>query len=147
MIHWARMASTAYVCPRCGRQFAQRPVEHTCERFSLASHLAGRDAHVRVMYKRVVDLVRSLGPVQVKALKTTIVLSVPAIMAYLTPQKKALKVSLLLIGEHEHRTLRKRVPMSTMKLLHDFVLAAPEDLDDEFEALIRDARELAASDE
>jgi hypothetical protein len=122
-------------------------MEHTCERLSVAAHLKGKDPQVRALYESVVEQIRSMGSVQVTALKTTIALSVPAIIGYLTVQKKALKVSLLLIGAHEHRTLRKRVPMSTMKLLHEFVVTSEADLDDELRELIREAWETGTPEE
>src|SRR5262249_24421770 len=113
-------------------------------RFSIDAHLDGRDPHVLAMYQHILRLLRALGPLQVRALKTTIALSAPAILGYLTPQTKTLKVTLLLIGENHHPTLRKTFPMSTLKRAHEFSLATESDLDNDFKRLLRDAWQLAS---
>lgn len=140
------MPAPGYVCPACGRRFSRRPTEHTCARFELGPLLDGKAPHVVKMYHRLVKLARSLGSVQVRPLKTTIAIAAPSIMANLTPQKQKLKVLLVLPGPFEHRTLKRRQPMSTVRLSHEFSLAAESDLDGDFEQLVREAYDLASGE-
>src|SRR5262245_12339306 len=138
------MGAAKYVCPGCGREVSRRPLEHTCARYDVDGQFAKTDPHVRALFDRLVKVARGCGKVQVSALKTMIALNAPAMMGGAAVQRKALKVSLILPGVREHPTLRKRYEMSTIKISHQFSLAAREDFDDAFEELIREAWELAA---
>jgi hypothetical protein len=103
--------------------------------------LKGKQPHVVAMYKRLVAIAKLCGPVQVTALKTTIALAAPAIIAHVTPQKGKLKVLLVLPGVREHPLVRSRYELSMFRRSHEFVLAAEEEFDDAFEELVREAVE------
>lgn len=133
------MAGAAYTCLKCGRQFARKPAGHICARYKVAPLLKGKEPRVLAVYRRLISPAKSCGPLHVSALKTTVVLSAPAAMARVTPQKSKLKVLLVLPGVREHPTLRSRHRMSMLKSSHEFSFAAEQDLDGDFAELVRGA--------
>ncbi|CAG1009905.1 hypothetical protein PHYC_03766 [Phycisphaerales bacterium] len=72
--------AVSYTCPRCGRRFSRRPVEHTCASFSLGDHFSGSAPHVRRIFNRLFKSVKSGGRVQVTPLKSMIAFNAPKLM-------------------------------------------------------------------
>jgi hypothetical protein len=141
------MPGQAYQCPICKRRFARKPAEHTCARYEIGPLLEGKQPHVLAMYKRVIALAKACGPLQVSALKTTIALAAPAVMANITPQKAKLKVTLVLPGARLHPAVRSRYELSVLKCSHEFSFATETELDGAFEELVREAWSLASGKE
>ncbi|MCA9288248.1 MAG: hypothetical protein KDA05_06680 [Phycisphaerales bacterium] len=136
----------AYVCPDCGRRFSRKPIEHTCERLDIGTHFERSDPLVREIFDGFVRVAKSCGKVQVSALKSMIALNAPKLMGGASAQRKALRVSLILPGPRQHPTLRRRQEMGSLRISHQFVLETIDALDADFEALIREAWELASDD-
>jgi hypothetical protein len=63
-------------CPKCGHEFVTTNLWHSCGRYSLDDHFVGKAPHLRAVFDRYVDVVRSFGPVTVYAQKTRIVFQV-----------------------------------------------------------------------
>src|SRR5262245_41254308 len=61
-------------CPRCGRRFAGKNMWHSCGRYRLADHFAGKPRQLRATFGRWVAVAKSCGPVEVYAQKTRIVI-------------------------------------------------------------------------
>ena len=54
-----------WVCPSCGRPFAQLDQSHTCGPESVRSYLEGKSPHAIALYRRFAELVRRCGPVAI----------------------------------------------------------------------------------
>jgi hypothetical protein len=60
-----------WVCPRCGRGFANPNQSHACGPLDLAHHFEGRSGGVRATYATFRSLLEENGPVPVLPEKTT----------------------------------------------------------------------------
>lgn len=50
-------------CEKCGRDFANRNQAHSCGKYSLDEHFAGKSPAVRELFDEVVKAIESVGPV------------------------------------------------------------------------------------
>ena len=63
-------------CPRCGHRFVGPNIWHSCGRYELDGHFAGKDLLVRRMFDQLVRVARRCSPMTVYAQKTRIVFMV-----------------------------------------------------------------------
>jgi transposase-like protein len=61
-----------WICPQCGRQFANQNQSHACVHYTLAEHLEGTSPEVLALYHRLEAVIHRLGPVIVNPEKTRI---------------------------------------------------------------------------
>ena len=62
-----------WVCPRCGRTFANRNQSHTCRPLGeVDAYFVGKDRAVRETFDRIIGVVAGLGPVSVLPEKTAL---------------------------------------------------------------------------
>jgi len=54
-----------WICPHCGRPFAQLNQSHSCGRESVRSYLEGKSPGAIALYRRFAELVRRCGPVAI----------------------------------------------------------------------------------
>ena len=73
-----------WVCPECGRGFANPHQSHACGPLDLAHHLEGRSDAVRATYASFLALLEENGPVTVLPEKTRIAFQVRMSFAQLT---------------------------------------------------------------
>jgi hypothetical protein len=67
-------APTLWRCPECGHRFVTKNLAHSCGRFRLADHFAGKPPELHAAFRAIVALARTNGPVTVYAQKSRIVL-------------------------------------------------------------------------
>ena len=72
-----------WVCPACGRAFANSHQSHACGPLDLAHHLEGRSDAVRATYAAFLALLEENGPVTVLPEKTRIAFQVRMSFAHL----------------------------------------------------------------
>ena len=77
-----------WVCPACGRAFANLHQSHACGPLDLAHHLEGRSDAVRATYAAFLALLEENGPVTVLPEKTRIAFQVRMSFAQLTLRKE-----------------------------------------------------------
>jgi hypothetical protein len=132
-------------CPKCGRRFANRNQTHTCRALhDLAAHFAGRDPIVRELYDRVVEVLKSIGPVTILPEKTRVAFQVRMSFAQVTPRKRWLDGHVVLARRVEHPRFRKIETFSPRNHLHAFRLEHPKDVDDTFVDWMREAYAVGA---
>src|SRR5689334_17794396 len=82
------VATAMWVCPQCGRTFANRNQSHACAPLGdLDRHFAGADPAVRAAFDRALAAVSGFGPVDVLAEKTRIALHVRMSFAAFMPRR------------------------------------------------------------
>jgi hypothetical protein len=59
-------------CPTCGRRFAKVRQWHSCAARGVEDHFRGKGAAVRAIFDRLIQELRTIGPVRVDAVKTSI---------------------------------------------------------------------------
>jgi hypothetical protein len=129
-----------WTCVACGRTFASRNQAHTCARLGeLSRHFERSSPVVRVTFDRVVEVARTSGPVEVMPEKTRIALHARMSFAALMPRRNWLTGHLVLAREIRDPRFTKIEIYSPRNVLHQFKLAAPEDVDDQFAAWLAEA--------
>jgi hypothetical protein len=129
-----------WVCPACGRTFANRNQTHTCAApADLERHFAGTEPAVRETFERILAVVRTSGPVTVLPEKTRIALHVRMSFAALMPRRRWLNGHLVLARRVESPRFIRVETYSPRNVLHAFRLTAPAEVDDEFAALLGEA--------
>jgi hypothetical protein len=126
-----------WVCPACGRTFANRNQTHTCARLGdLDARFVGKDPVVRATFDRVLGV---LGPVTVLPEKTRIALQVRMSFAAFMPRRHWLDGHLILARHADHPVIRKVEVFSPRNVLHGFRLGDPDDVDESFAELLVEA--------
>src|SRR5687767_764329 len=128
-----------WVCPDCGRQFVSVNRNHSCGRYSLDDHFAGKEPVVRALYEQLLESLERLGPVGVFAVKTRIVFQAEVQFAAAMPRRRWLDGYFWLRRQAAHPHIRK-VDMGVFRDYgHLFRLTQPQDLDEELEDLLHEA--------
>jgi hypothetical protein len=127
------------MCPKCGHRFATRNLWHSCGRYHVADHFAGKAPSVLRTYRRFAQAVRSCGKVTIYAQKSRIVCMVDVRFANVVARKNWLECGLWLDRKAEHPALRRIVPLSRDSYGHSFRFDDPSQIDDAFVALLREA--------
>ena len=128
-----------WTCPECGHPFVNRNQAHSCGRFSLDAHFAGCDPAVRASFDRFAEMARACGPVVVEPQKTRIVFVVRVRFGGATTARRWLNARLWLRRQAAHPLLRGHESYGALGWGNLFRVTRPEELDDDFAALVREA--------
>jgi hypothetical protein len=126
-------------CPKCGHRFVTPNLWHSCGRYRIDDHFVGKDPRVRELFDRLEQVMRSFGPVNVYAQKTSIVFQVRVRFARAMPKKQWLDGHFWLKRRGNHVNLTKVQHMRRQDWIHWFRLRAPDDLDKGFVKLLRES--------
>lgn len=137
----AARARPLWSCPRCGRTFVTRNVEHTCATRTVAEHLRGKPADVQRLYQQVEKLARaaSRGKMQVVATKTMVTFRGRVGFVWVRVLRERLDLGLLLPQVLRHPRVKKIYTQSQRSHLHTFDVRGPADLDAQMRRWLRDA--------
>jgi hypothetical protein len=136
------MPRPLWICPRCGRSFANTEQTHTCAPpGDLDRHFARSDPAVRATFDHILGL---LGPVEVLPEKTRIALHVRMSFAAFMPRRHWLAGHLVLATPEDHATFRRVEVFSPRNIVHTFRLTGPQDVDQDFTRLLRKAYRVGA---
>jgi len=129
-----------WVCPNCGRTFANRNQTHTCVALGdLDSHFARSDPEIRSTF----DLLRAhVEPVTVLPERTRIAFHIRMSFAAFQPRRHWLDGHLVLAKTAEHPRFTRVEVYSRRNVLHAFRLCGPTDVDAGFLALMDEARDV-----
>lgn len=126
-------------CPRCGHRFVTKNLWHSCGRYRIASHFAGKPSRLRAAFRRWVAIARECGPVTVYAQKTRIVFQVRVRFGGAVVRSKWLDAGLWLRRRIEHPRLVRTEDFGRLGYVHHFRLEQPSDIDAELETLMCEA--------
>jgi len=133
-------AAELWVCPKCGRTFANLHQSHTCAPLGeLDRHFARSIPAVRATFDRVLAVLADIGPVAVLPEKTRIALHVRMSFAAFMPRKAWLNGHLVLARRIDSPRFAKVEVYSPRNVLHAFRLDSPEHVDDQFTAWLIEA--------
>jgi len=96
-----------WVCPGCGRSFANRNQSHACGRYDLEHHFQNKPPAIRALYDRFASAVASIGPVTVLPEKTRIAFQVRMSFAQVTPRRQWLDGHVVLARRRHHPRFRR----------------------------------------
>ena len=94
---------------------------------------------IRALYDAVLQHVRLCGPVIVLPEKTRVAFQVRMSFAQVTPRRQWLDGHIVLARRLEHPRFRRIETFSARNHVHHFRLSALADVDDDFEAWVREA--------
>jgi hypothetical protein len=112
---------------------------HSCGRYSLDDHFAGKQRVVREVFDRLLALVRKCGPVTVIPQRTRIAIQARVRFAGGVARQRWFDAGLWLTRRAEHPQLRRVEIYGPKAYVHRFRLTHPDDLDKDFSALVREA--------
>jgi hypothetical protein len=126
-------------CKDCGRAFANKNQSHSCGRYDLAHHFAGKPPEIRALYDAVVACVKAIGPVRILPEKTRIAFQVRMSFAQVTPRRKWIDGHVVLARRFEHPRFRSVQTFSPRNHLHTFRIESLSEIDDDFHAWLAEA--------
>jgi hypothetical protein len=128
-----------WICPKCGRGFANRNQSHFCSNVQLEEHFAGRDPHVVATFHRLVAAAEKSEPVMVLPEKTRIAFQVRMSFAAFTFKRRWVDGHVVLARKLESPRFTRIEFFSPRNQLHAFRLHGPDEVDDEVEAWLAEA--------
>jgi Domain of unknown function (DUF5655) len=112
----------------------------------LAKFLAGRTPELVSLCQRIISTVERYDDVRVEVSPKVVVLhGANRIFGSVRPAREGLSVHLNLPYRVEDRRLTLTEPLTKKLTFHRFLLASPDDLDQQFETWINEARDAANS--
>jgi Domain of unknown function (DUF5655) len=136
-----------WACPACGRTFANRNQSHACAPLGrLDRHFAHASPTVRATFDRVLEAVGHLGPVEVLPEKTRIALHVRMSFAAFQPRRHWLSGHLVLARQVDSPRFRRVQVFSPRNVVHEFRLASPAEVDQQFIAWLAEAYRVGAQE-
>ena len=90
------MMDQVWTCPGCGRQFANANQWHSCGRWDVESHLAGKPPEVVEMYHRLVEMAQGCGEVSIEPVQTMIEFKAPTSFAAVAIRERWVDLHLML---------------------------------------------------
>lgn len=123
-----------------------RNLWHSCGRYRLADHFAGKPASLRATFRRWVAVARACGPVTVYAQQTRIVLQSRVRFAGAVVRQGSLDATLWLRRQVGHPLLSRLEDFGRLGYGAHFRLTTPDDIDGALVALVREAFAAAEAD-
>ena len=122
---------TAWVCPRCRRQFGRVNQSHECApAMTLEEYFSTGHPRERAVFEAVMAHLRTVGPVHVEPVSVGIFLKRERGFAELRPMRRWVAVSFSLGRPVVHPTITRKVVPYGGRYWHVANVAGPEDLDE-----------------
>ena len=118
-----------WICPDCGRGFANRNQSHACGRHALESHFDGKPPLVRAIYDAFLAMLEDFGPVTMLPEKTRIAFQTRMSFAQLTVRRHWVLGHLVLARRAEGPLFTKVETFSPRNHAHHFRLDDPGDVE------------------
>jgi hypothetical protein len=121
-----------WVCPDCGRAFANAQQTHACATHELATHFEGRSSAVLATYAAFLALLEENGPVTVVPEKSRIAFQVRMSFAQLTLRRRWVLGHLVLarrVDDPEDPVFTRVETFSARNHVHAFRLDRPEEVE------------------
>lgn len=138
-------AKPLWTCPKCGHQFVTKNLWHSCGRYELDDHFAGKDPLVRRLFDRFAGIAGRCGPVVIYAQKTRIVCQSRVRFASAMPRNNWLDCALWLWREVEHPCLHRIESFGPLGFGVHFRFTRLSEFDRSFKALMREAYQRATT--
>ncbi len=130
-----------WVCPECGARLVSRNLSHSCGRFTLEDLFAKAPPEILELARRYVDLLRSLGDVQVLPQKTRLVCVARVRFAGLYPRKGGFRVSFALRRRLTSPRIVKTEEYGPRWRAHFVDVRPADDLDAELRAWLQESHD------
>lgn len=137
-----------WVCPSCGRPFAQLDQSHTCGPESVRSYLEGKSPHAIALYRRFAELVRRCGPVAIVPGRAGIAFHVRGTFAAIDRlTARTLSAHVVLSRRHHDPRFTKVEVRAPRHQTHYFRMQTLDDLDEDVAGWLAEAYQVDGRDE
>ncbi len=130
-----------WVCPKCGARLVSRNLWHSCGRFTLEDLFTKAAAEVLDLARRYVDVLYSLGDVQVIPQKTRLVCVARVRFAGLYPRKNGFRAGFALRRWIRSPRIVKTADYGPKWRGHFVDIRSASDLDDELLAWLKESHD------
>jgi uncharacterized protein DUF5655 len=135
-------ASELWICPRCGARLVSRNLWHSCGTFTLEDLFADARPGVLELAERYVELLRSLGDVQVIPQKTRLTCVARVRFAGLYPRRTGFRASFALHRWLDSPRIAGTDDFGPRWRMHYVDVRAEADLDDELRAWLQESHDI-----
>lgn len=136
-----------WTCPKCGRQFVNTNMPHSCGRYSVAKFLAGKSEHAISLYKGFSALVHECGPLQVAPAKTRIGFQVRMIFAAVNKlSDQSLEAHVVLTRRLQSPRFTRLETMTPRCYVHHFRIKSLSELDEEVRSWLGEAYQVGTQE-
>lgn len=139
--HGSSKLPAVWVCPKCGARLVSRNLWHSCGRFTLEALFDGAQPGVLELARKYVQLLRSLGDVQVIPQKTRLVCVARVRFAGLYPHKSGFRVGFALRRRLSSGRIVKTTDYGPRWRGHFVDVRSDDDLDDELRTWLQEAHD------
>ena len=126
-------------CPLCGHRFVTRNLWHSCGTFRLSDHFARSQPEVRKLYRSLVKLIRSFGPVEIYPQKTRIVFLVRVRFVGVAVRKSYLLMAFWLTRRIEDPRILRVQSLYPLVHIHEVRIDSSKDIDATLRRWLREA--------
>ncbi len=126
-------------CTKCGRLFANRNQSHSCFRYTLREHLAGKSPVAIALFRHFAELLKRCGPLRIVPEKTRIAFQVRMSFAAVSLRRDRIVGHVVLARRLEHPRFTKIEYISPRNHVHSFRVNCHGELDHEVLAWLREA--------
>jgi hypothetical protein len=130
-----------WVCPKCGARLISRNLWHSCGRFTLEDLFRNASPEVLELARRYVEILYSLGDVQVIPQKTRLVCVARVRFAGLSPRKSGFRVAFALRRWVKSARVVKTEDYGPRWRAHFVDIRSFSDLDDELLAWLKESHD------
>ena len=128
-------------CPKCGARLVSRNLSHSCGRFTLAALFRNARPGVLPLAREYVQMLRSLGDVQVIPQKSRLVCVSRVRFAGLYPRRSGFVAAFALRRWIEHPRIVKTVDYGPRWRVHFVAVQSETDLDGELRAWLQESHD------
>jgi hypothetical protein len=130
-----------WICPKCGARLISRNLWHSCGRFTLEDLFRNSPPEILELARRYVELLHSLGDVQVIPQKTRLVCVARVRFAGLSPRKNGFRVAFALRRWLKSARIVKTEDYGPRWRAHFVDIRSAGDLDDELKAWLKESHD------
>jgi Domain of unknown function (DUF5655) len=130
-----------WVCPRCGARLVSRNMWHSCGAFTLEDLFAKSAPDVIELARRYVELLRSLGPVQVIPQKSRLVCVARVRFASVYPRRRGFLAGFALRRWLDSPRIAKTEDYGPRWRYHFVLVQSEADLDDELRGWLQESHD------
>jgi hypothetical protein len=137
----SRSHHPVWTCPKCGARLITKNLWHSCGHFTLEALFARSDPSVLNLAWRFVDILRTLGDVQIIPQKTRLVCVARVRFAGLTPRKDHFIASFALHRWLNSPRVTRRQDYGPNWRAHFVPIRSVDDLDDELTGWLQESHD------
>ena len=132
----------SWTCPNCRRTFRNTNQVHSCESVPEEFHLKRGSEPIRSLYEKLMEKIRELGPFELYANRSEIILRKTSAFLSIHVYKTKLLITFYLEHMDPDPPVMKVMDLSKNRIIHQAEISVPEDLSPRLLFLLAQAYDL-----